>query len=310
VNILISGARGFIGRNLVEYLTGKGYCILAPNRTQLDFTNTSAVEQYFRTNNIDVIIHCAMVSHTSAVNNSDKFAGDVVERNLRMFFNIQRCMTDSMKLIHLGSGAEYSRPHWHNKMPEDYFDQYVPEDSYGYAKYLISKYIESCKNVICLRIFGVFGKYENYLNRFVSNSIVKNLLKMPITINKNVVYDYLYINDLLSIIEYFINGQAKYKYYNVTPSKPIDLITIANMVNQTSDYKSDIHVLNEGIGTEYSGDNNRLLSEIANYRFIPYKQAIADLYQYYVKNMNDINCEAVRADGYLKYVKYCQQKDN
>ena len=131
---------------------------------------------------------------------------------------------------------------------------------------------------------------------------------MSIIINQNVIYDYLYITDLYKIIEYFINNKTKNKIFNVTPTESIDLVTIANIINKISGNKTEIQVLNQGIGVEYSGDNKKLLSEIGNFQFTSYEAAIADLYEYYRKNKDVLNVNAVKQDCYLDYAKELRKK--
>lgn len=302
MNILITGSNGFIGRNLVEYFSSKTYKILTPKRIELDLTNADAVAEYFNQHPIDIILHCAMVTHNRETS-LGKYAGDVVEKNLRMFFNLQRCMTKPMRMIHLGSGAEYSRLFWHHKICEDFFDRHIPEDSYGYAKYAISKYVQKCDNVTCLRIFGIFGKHEDYIYRFISNAIIKNLLRMPIIINQNAIYDYLYVADFARIMEYFALHEPEKNFYNITPSNSIDLLSIARIINDVSGYCSEIVVLNEGYGLECTGDNQSLLKEIGDFQFTKYEHAIKELFQYYSENMHTINIEAIRKDNYLEYIR-------
>ena len=304
MNILITGSQGFVGRNLVEAFSQK-YTVLAPSKKEFDFAKSDDVDNFFNNNRIDVIIHSATTSMQGKI-----YPPQVCENNLRMFFNLQRNMTSSMKLINLGSGSEYSKSHWHKKMSEEYFDKKIPEDSHSYSKYLISKYIQdtNSKNLICLRIFGIFGKYEDYRYKFISNAIVKSLLGMPIVINQNVIYDYLYVTDLCRIIEYFVSHKTKNRIFNVTPTESIDLVTVANIINKISDNKIEIKVLHEGIGVEYSGDNKKLLSQIKGFQFIACKTAIADLYEYYRKIRNDLDVDAIRRDSYLDYAKELRNK--
>lgn len=287
MNVLVTGGSGFVGRNLVEYLNPR-YNVFAPSHTVLELLDSDAVNTYVVENDIDVIVHCANVGG-SRKNNYDEGRVDVTLKNLQMFFNLSRCLTDDMRMLHMGSGAEYSRPHWRHKMGEDYFDCYVPEDAYGFSKYVMSKYIEEVDNITCLRLFGVYGKYEDYNYRFISNAIVKNLLHMPISINQNVVFDYLYINDLCRVVERFIKKQPKYKHINVTPTGSINLKAVAACVNRVSDFRCDIKVLKEGLNTEYTGDNSRLLEEIPGFMFTPYSEGIRELYEYY-KTKKDILC--------------------
>lgn len=300
MNILITGAEGFVGRNLVESFLNKKYLVLFPTKNELDLADSDAVGKYFKNNAVGSIIHCA-----TTLREGTCYPINTCENNLRMFFNLQKHMTSSMKLINLGSGSEYAREHWRKKMPEEYFDKHVPEDSHSYAKYLISKYINDTnnENMIYLRIFGIFGKYEDYRYKFISNAIAKNLLKMPIIINQNVIYDYIYITDFFRIVEYFVNNKTKNKIFNITPTESIDLLTIANLINEVSDNKSKIHVLNKGIGVEYSGDNKKFLSEVGDFRFTSYDAAIADLYGYYKERINSLDANAIKQDAYLDYAK-------
>lgn len=300
MNILITGAEGFLGRNLAELFLADGYTVLHPTVKELDLTCSDCVADFFGKNQVDVIIHSA----TTLWNGSEYPVG-VSENNLRMFFNLQRAMKPATKMINFGSGSEYSRKYWHKKMHEDFFDQHVPEDSHSFSKYLISKYIHDAKhlNMVSLRIFGIFGKYEDYLHKFISNSIAKNLLRMPITINQNVVYDYVYVVDFYKVVKHFVDHDFSYKSYNVTPIDSIDLISIVNMVNTVGNYNSEIRIMNGGIGVYYSGDNKRLLGEMKNFQTMDLNVSITDLYGYYEKNMAMINRAALEKDGFLAYAQ-------
>lgn len=300
MSILITGAEGFVGHNLSELFSHEQYSVLSPTQDELDLTDFDSVGKYLKNYPVETIIHCA-----TTLREGTSYPPDTCENNLRMFFNLQQHMTRSMKMINLGSGSEYTRKYWHKKMPEEYFGEHIPDDEHSYAKYLISKYINDTNddNLICLRIFGIFGKYEDYRYKFISNTIVKNLLKMPIVINQNVIYDYICIYDFFRIIEFFANNRTKNKIFNVTPTESIDLLTIAGLINKISEDKSEIHVLNQGIGVEYSGDNKRLLSEIGGFQFTSPEVSIRDLYGYYKERIDSLDAEAVKDDAYLGYAK-------
>lgn len=298
MNIFLTGGSGFIGRNLIESL-GKNYTIFAPSHKELELLGVKAVRRYIRDNSIDIVIHAA----NKGGGRDTKDMKNVVEYNTRMFFNIVRNRHFVKKIIHLGSGAEYGKQRALVKVKEEDFDSYVPYDSYGFAKYVCSKYIEKVKNIVNLRLFGVYGKYENYHYKFISNAIVKNLFFLPIVINQNVHFDYLYIDDLVKIIEYFVNNETKYNIYNCTRGTTIDLISLANIVNEISDNPSEIIVLNKGLNKEYSGDNTRLLDELGGFEFINHKDAVKYLYNFYKSILNKIDRKEIEEDRYIKYCK-------
>jgi GDP-L-fucose synthase len=178
-------------------------------------------------------------------------------------------------MIYLGSGAEYDIRHYKPRMNEDYFDTYVPVDDYGFSKYVCSKYM----------------------------TIVKNLLELPIVINQNVYFDYLYINDLVKIIEYFINYKVKNKFYNVTTGRTIDLLTIANKINQIAEKTSKIIINKRGLNTEYSGDNTKLLEELHGFNFTPFDEALEELYLWYKNNLAKIDKKIIEKDEHLKHCR-------
>ena len=75
------------------------------------------------------------------------------------------------------------------------------------SKYLCGREIENCQfnNVFNLRLFGVYGKYERYDLRPVSNNILRALSGLPIKIYQDMKLDYLFIDDLCTLIYKFIN---------------------------------------------------------------------------------------------------------
>jgi GDP-L-fucose synthase len=304
-NTLITGARGFIGKNLVEYLTkshNDKYSLFCPYHSELELLDAEKVVEFIDNNNIDVIIHCATVGG-SRKTGYDAGRTDIVSKNLRMFFNLVRALKPEKRMIFLGSGAEYDMRHYKPRMNEDYFDTYVPVDDYGFSKYVCSKYMMNSEKMVNLRLFGVFGKYEDYEYKFISNAIVKNLLELPIVINQNVYFDYLYINDLVKIIEYFINYKVKNKFYNVTTGRTIDLLTIANTINQIAEKPSKIIINKQGLNTEYSGDNTKLLEELRGFNFTPFDEALEELYLWYKNNLAKIDKKIIEKDEHLKHCR-------
>jgi len=301
LRILVTGAGGFVGKNLTEFLSSK-YFVIGAGHNDLELTDENAVKDFIKRNKINFIIHCANIGG-SRKTVYDQGSVDVVSKNLRMFFNLARCLTSDMRMIHFGSGAEYDRRNYQPKMSEDFFDTYVPEDDYGYSKYIMSKYIRGSENIVGLRIFGLYGKYEDYKFKFISNAIVKNLIKLPILINQNVMFDYLYINDFLNIVEKFINIKPKRKIYNITPEKSIDIVSAANIINEISNFKSEIIIVNDSMNRAYSGNNSLIMDEISPFKFTSYEDGIQNLYNYYKTIIQTIDFEAIKEDPFLKFCK-------
>jgi len=302
--ILITGSEGFVGHNLKEYyLFNSNFNVLTPSKEELDLIDFNNVKNYFKSNSIDYVIHSA-----STENINKNYATNVCELNLRMFSNLVESKKKSCILYSLCSGSAYSRNYWIPKMKEEYLGQFIPDDGHSYSKYLIDKISSQHENIVILRLFGIFGKYENYLYKFISNSIAKNLAKLNLKIQKNTIYDYLYIDDFCKISHLLINNNTNKGSYNITPSKSISLIEVCNIINNISSIRSEISILNNSLGREYTGDNSKLLSIIGNYNFISYEESIKSLY-YYIKNNVLIDVNELAKDNFLNYAKIINKNE-
>jgi len=291
MRLLITGGQGFIARSLVNELSkSKKYTIFAPSRNELDLLDDSALNVFFLNNDIDIIIHTA--------NKASIITSEIVEENLRMFFNIVQYASKVERIIHLGSGAEYSKNTPIVNVTEDQADGPLPKDGYGFYKSVCSRYIQQSNNIVNLRIFGCYGELEDYTNKFISNAIIKNILHQPININQNVYFDYIYIDDLIDIITYFIHNKPKYKVYNASSGSEIDLLCLANIVNEVGTYSSKIKVVNQELNNEYTSNNSLLLSEITSLTLTPHLKAIQKMYDYFTQNIKSIDKEKVIKDLY------------
>jgi len=294
MNILLTGGSGFIGRNIIEHLSPK-YRIFAPSHQELDLLNEVAVKQYFQRNQIDIVIHSAVKpGHRNA-----KDPSNLCYSNTRMFFNLVRNAALFDRMIFLSSGAVYDVSKNLVKVSEDSFDTYVPADEHGFAKYISAKYVENVKNITELRLFGVFGKYEDYSIRFISNAICKALHNLPITLKQNRKFDYVYIDDFIPILEYFIQNNSQHNVYNITPNESVELLAIAQTVVRLSGKDIPIHIAQEGMGNEYSGSNNRLRQELSSYLnpiFNPLEENVKRLMAWYSDNLNLIDRQLLLFD--------------
>lgn len=277
MKILITGGNGFIARYSFEQLNTE-QTVLSLNRKDLDLLDSSKVFDYIKSNQFDVIIHTA--TYDAAPKHSTKDPSKVLENNLKMFFNISRCKDDFGKMIYFGTGAEFGRENWIPKMKEDYFDQHVPVDQYGFSKYIMTKYAQLSSNIYNLRLFGVFGKYDDWRVRFISNACCCAVLNLPIRINQNVFFDHLYIDDLVKIVKWFINNKPQKNVYNVCTGDVYDFKTLAEKIIKISSKNLDIIIKTEGLGREYSGDNSLLMNELKNFEFSSIDESIKTLYDW------------------------------
>jgi GDP-L-fucose synthase len=251
-----------------------------------------AVEAYLEKHRFDAVIHSAGIPVSRKIKNPK----NVALGNLGMFFNLVSRARFFSRMICLGSGSEYDQRRDLCGVREEEAGSRIPADELGFSKWICSRVAEREEGVTHLRLFGVFGKYEDYEIRFVSNALCKEVFDLPVTIRQNRFFSYLWVDDLCRIVEYFMTHSGKYKVYNVVPDHKADLLSIARQANRIAGKDLEIRIEMPGLGPEYTGDNSRLREEMKDFRFTPLEEAMETLYRWYQENKNDLRRECLLYD--------------
>jgi len=291
MRILLTGGGGFIGRNILASPLARAHTIVAPRSRQLDLTHDEQVDEFFRGERFDVVIHGAIKpGHRNAPERKNLYYADS-----RMFFNLLRHADRFGRLIVLSSGSVYDMARQDlRKVDEDFFGRSIPVDESAFFRYVSTGILEhrGDLDVVDLRIFSIFGKYEDYAIRFISNAICKALCGLPITIRQN----RRFIDDLMPVLEHFIAGGHRHRSYNVTPDESLELRVLAEKILRISGRDLPILVREPGLGLEYSGSNRRLREEIPGLRLTPIDDALRSLYCWYSENLPAIDRNALLVD--------------
>lgn len=227
MRILITGANGYIGKTLHNALRETHY-VVAIHRGNVDLTNTIALGKFFQSNHhFDVVLHCA-VAGGSRLQKDD---WSILDKNLAMYYNLLQFRKHYTRLIHFGSGAE----------------TYMGSEPYGYSKKVIAKSILNQDNFYNIKIFGVFD--ENELEtRFIKGNIKRYINKEPIQIHKDKVMDFFYMEDLISVVKYYIAEKEPPKEFDCVYEDKYTLAGIATMINNCSyPDQVEIQIQEEGL---------------------------------------------------------------
>lgn len=288
MKILITGASGFVGKNVKEFLLGKGYDIVFPNSKELDCLDEKSVREHLEVNHYDIVLHFAVYGDGI---DKTKDGTKVLDYNLRMFWNFANSSHLYGKMIYTGSGAEYDKRYPITYVTEEDLKKHsLPTDNYGLMKYTVNSIIENSSNIYNLRLFGIFGKYEFWKTKYISNLCCKSIKNLPLTMRKNCYFDYLWIDDFCVMLEKFmLLDKPIYKTYNAVSGRKIDLYTIAKMVKKISGKENKIIVCQQGYANEYTASNQRILEEIPDMVFTDMEEAIRKLYKWYEDNQEKID---------------------
>ena len=192
-----------------------------------------------------------------------------------MFNNILNAKGADTKVLTFGSGAMYDKKRELHEVKESEIGKHIPTDLYGLSKLKMAEKIRERDDVLMLNIFACYGTGEKP-SRFPSYSISRVLENKTIEINQNVIFDYLFVEDMKKIVSHFIQNEAKEKIINITPTKSCSLLEIAKIV---SNGKVDITIKNPSMNFEYTGDNALLLREIPTMQFTELEDGLKIMYE-------------------------------
>lgn len=171
MNILITGASGMVGKNLLEVLENStDYKLMHPSSSALNLLNPDSVDNFIKTNDIDIIIHCAGLVGGIQANIERPYS--FLSFNLHMGLNlIETAIKYKIpRLINLGSSCMYPKDsNEHIEENQLLAGKLEPtNEGYAIAKIATSKLAEyakkefglSYKTLIPCNLYGRHDKFE------------------------------------------------------------------------------------------------------------------------------------------------------
>lgn len=287
--ILLTGAgpHGFVGRNIAPALRER-YEVFTPSSRELNLCNYDLLARYVDNHRIDTVIHSALQSpvHTGSE--------DIMLHDLQMFYHVDKLSGQLEKVLYFGSGAEFDKRLPMESIREEALGRSVPAAYYGLEKYLMALHARSSRNIYNLRLFGIFGKYEHWQSKFISNLCCKAMYNLPLSIRQDCMFDYLYAEDLAPIVIWFLEHEPKYHDYNVCTGRPVSLREIADTILEVSGKTLPVEVAKAGWNLPYTADNSRLKAEMGTIPLRDLKDATAELYIYYQTHKSEIPFEELK----------------
>jgi nucleoside-diphosphate-sugar epimerase len=254
MNILVTGANGFVASNIIKDLEcNTSYTIFKVTRECLNLSCQSEVKLFVSSNSIDHIIHCAIEGGKRKINDSEK----IVYNNINIINNLLSCKIDGL-FINIASGAEFDRRRNIFNFNESEIYNSFPVDYYGLSKNIIAKLINSYKNGINLRLFGCFN-YNEESTRMIRSNITNYINKNPIIIHQDRYMDFLYIKDLSNLILQILNNNVNLKNLkdiNVVYKKKHTLSDLANLINTLDIHRVPVMIENNNSGVNYCGNGD------------------------------------------------------
>ena len=242
MNILITGADGFVGTNLLKYLEYNVNTIVALVYNNSEYLNiiksskSNIIVKKYDANNeynflqlltkykIDTVIHLAAITN---LNNQTDIYNKFI--NVNVFSSI-RLIQDSIKygvtkFIFISSAGIYltQKPEYKNSE----VDEINTKEIYFFCKSIVESICNrmngNCKTIfIILRVGTLFGEYEFKSDFRYKTSLIRKIIKLLLQNETIKVYgsdvcrDFFHVENLSNIVNKLINtSNLKYPIYNV-----------------------------------------------------------------------------------------------
>lgn len=258
MRILITGCNGFIGRNLARLLD-QYHLIDCVSRNELNLLDTNAVQRFFEDKKYHLVIHTAVEGGRRTKPDTD----EMVYKNVLMVYNLLENQDHFDRMIAFGSGAELDRRFDINEETDT--GRRYPIDFYGMSKSIIHKLCLVEPKLYNFRIFNCFGADESS-DRMIRGNIEKYIRKEPMTLFSNRLMDFFYIEDLASMVDYFLKTPVfSDKIVNCCYERHIRLKDIMEIINSLDNYTVPIIETSDNsenkintTNTDYVGTYNNL----------------------------------------------------
>ncbi len=249
MNILITGASGFLGKTLVKELQKSDLGIVVVGRS-LEKLETAFGSEIVKKETdyslgslsvlirgVDVVVHLAsqlMTRHTDPLKISDFYENLQVVENLMI-----ACQKNSVKqFINTSSISVY---HLGKNLSET--DFLAPSNIYGVSKASIDSYLayfqnKTKTNIVSLRLARLYGAGEREGLMF-TDFINKATRKQPLTVfgkGKSTI-DYIYVKDIVDVFQIILSNSLIRGFYNVGTGKSYSIQQIAEEIAEIFETK-------------------------------------------------------------------------
>ena len=265
LKILITGADGFIGKNLKKYLMSKGHGIAEYEYLENVVPDCSQ---------FDKVIHMGAISSTT-----EKDVEKVLKQNLDFSHRLlQVCDMQGVDLIYASSASVYGDGE--NGFKED--TKLSPQSPYSWSKFLFDRSVQmlgwedyKC-NIKGLRFFNVYGEHEEHkgdqmsvFHKFTQQAIDTGKVH-PFEKSEEYLRDFIYVGDVCRIVEKMMSIDEM-GIWNVGTGTPRSFQSIAEAIAEKHKATIEPIPMPDKLKGQYQkytcSDNEKLMKTIGDFEF-------------------------------------------
>lgn len=280
--ILITGANGFVGKVLINFLKKKNLKIISPDKNSLNLSKKLSVQKFLEEKQPNIIIHLASrtVSECSSIKEDKLQYINTFLPTKNIIDNAKFCKS-LKKIIFVGSIEEYGRA----KIPYEENTVEIPISSYGKSKLNAMQYVKKEKKkldkkieILWLRPSLMFG-FGDSPRRFLGSIFFQLKKKKKIFIHVgSQKRDYLYVRDFCKFIYYQIIKIKKKNTFilNISSENWVSLKYVTNFIirNIKKKYLKNIFIMNKLDNSVLLNSGQLLKKKYPGFKFLKFEKAL------------------------------------
>lgn len=233
--ILITGANGFTGKHLSDYLTNTaGFTV---KKLQSDLCHDEKLNNEILKSNPDYILHLAGISFAAEQNISETYRVNI-EGTINLLNSILQLKISPKKIIITSSATVYGNQHNNSILDETLCPN--PVNNYGCSKFCMEQMAKSYSslNILITRPFNYSGVGQSEI--FLLPKIVraykdkKNEVKLG---NLDVAREFNDIRDICKIYHDLMLTEKQSDVVNICSGKSITLKQIMEIMNDITNHE-------------------------------------------------------------------------
>lgn len=294
--ILITGGYGLVGTEFAQ----KKY--VKPTSIDVDFRNTSQVNDFFSNNHFDGVIHCA--GKVGGVGGNMNHKGEFFYDNIMMNTNVIESARkhDIKKLVCFLSTCvfpdrvEYPLTESKIHLGPPHFSN----DAYAYAKRMADIQIRSYneqyglnyKSVIPCNIYGPNDNYD-IVNGHVLPSLIhkcylarENKTDLTIWGSGKPMREFIFSRDVAKLTEWVLYNYNENEPIILSTSEEISIKDVTNIIVELMNFEGKIIFDSSKPDGQFRkpSDNYKIKNYLPNFKFTPLYDGIKETIEYFEKN--------------------------
>lgn len=256
-NILVLGANGFLGKNIVNSLknSNKENLHILSGKHDLDLTNYKELDNYLSNKNIDSIINCS--AFVGGISYGYEYPAELLDINTTMANNLFKASHKNNVRLLVNPISNCAYPGTQSLYQEENFWDGPPHESvleYGLSKrhyvslgYAYFKQYNFCSaNIVLSNMYGPFDHFEEKRSHALGALLKKiyeakknNTEYIQIWGSGKPIREWLYVEDAATALIKSLELKNGFYFFNIGVNFGVSILELAKIIAKELDWEGE-----------------------------------------------------------------------